>query len=100
MTKKTKKMWVYVDFLTNRYQGGAFHHTVAGGHADTGDLAVAFGGDVVFHLHGFKHENGLALLDTLSHGYQNLGHYTGQRCLHRSTFAGTGGRSGSRCSGG
>ena len=66
----------YVDLLTNRNQGGTLHHAVAGGYADAGDLAVTFGGDVVFHLHGFKHENGLALLDALAHGHQNLGYHT------------------------
>ena len=52
--------------LSDGEQGGSFHHAVARGNAYTGYVAVALGGDVVLHLHGFEHENGVAFLDSLS----------------------------------
>ena len=45
----------------------AFEHAVAGSHANTRDFTVALGRDVVFHLHGFEHEELLPTLDGVAH---------------------------------
>ena len=53
--------------LFDDYQIGALQDGVALADLDLYDLAVTIGGDDIFHLHGFEHEELLPTLDGVAH---------------------------------
>ena len=67
----------------------AFEHAVSGSHANARDFTVALGRDVVFHLPGFEHHDGVALLHGLTGAHQDLGDHTGQGRCNGCAFAGS-----------
>jgi hypothetical protein len=54
-------------------------HRLAGLDVDLVDHARAGGHDLVLHLHGLEHQDGLAVMDRLAGGAHDLEHRGGER---------------------
>src|SRR5574344_363370 len=63
-------------------EDGTFHDGVALLHFHLLNLSVAVGVDVVLHLHGFEHHNGLAFLHSLSDSHLDVVNSAWQRCAN------------------
>ena len=69
--------------LSNRYQGVAFHDSIALVDIDACDGARSLSLDVVLHLHGFENHYGISCAHLVAHLYFNVVDGARQWSYHR-----------------
>ena len=84
----------FLSFSFDDDERSVFQDVLTHLHADGRDGAVVFGLEVVGHLHGFEHDDHVALLHLVAHIHLDVGDDAGQRCLHGVVGVDVGGRSG------